>query len=318
MIDLHRLRIFRSVVASGSVQAAAANLGYTPSAVSQHLAALQRETGLALVARSGRGLRPTAAGLALASEADSVLGRIGETETLIADLRAGRTGSLSIAYFASVGAAWMPRIVRAVTEEFPGIRLDLALDDDGPGQLSDVHLVVAADRYDAGAGFTVRHLIDDPYVVVVPEDHPLAVRSEVELAELAAESWVDNDFSRGWCRRILLDTCAAAGFSPPFRVEAHDYPSALAFVAAGIGVTVLPALGAERLPPGTVAVPITRPTPVRSIHAILRDAVAQTPAGRLVQRLLAEIVEEQGAQRAGRDRGALDERRTNTRFPITP
>lgn len=295
MIDLHRLRIFRSVVASGSVQAAAANLGYTPSAVSQHLTALQRETGLTLVERSGRGLRPTAVGLALAAEADSVLSRVGETETLIANLREGRTGTFSIAYFASVGGAWMPRIVRAVTEQFPGIRLDLQLDDEDPGELADIHLVVAAERYEAGAGFTVHHLIDDPYVVVVPQTHPLAKLREVELADLAAESWVDNDFSRGWCRRVLIETCAAAGFSPPFRVEAHDYPSALAFVAAGVGVTVLPALGAAQLPPGTVAIPITRPTPVRSIHLIMRDAVAQTPIGRLVQQLLTEIAEERVA-----------------------
>jgi DNA-binding transcriptional LysR family regulator len=67
MLDVHRLRVFRAVVASGSVNAAATNLGYTASAVSQHVAALQRETGLALLARSGRGVEPTAVGLALAS-----------------------------------------------------------------------------------------------------------------------------------------------------------------------------------------------------------------------------------------------------------
>ncbi|HWL01877.1 MAG TPA: LysR family transcriptional regulator, partial [Microbacteriaceae bacterium] len=125
MLDVHRLRVFRSVVASGSVQAAAANLGYTPSAVSQHLTALQRETGLALLERAGRGLRPTAAGQELAAQADTVLARLGETESLIADLREGRTGSISIGYFASVGAAWLPRVVRRLTTEFPGVRLDL-------------------------------------------------------------------------------------------------------------------------------------------------------------------------------------------------
>src|SRR5207249_6537831 len=76
VLDTHRLRIFRSVVASGSVQAAAANLGYTPSAVSQHITALQRETGLVLFERAGRGLRPTAAGLMLAEQADAILDRL--------------------------------------------------------------------------------------------------------------------------------------------------------------------------------------------------------------------------------------------------
>src|SRR5262245_13222212 len=108
MLDVHRLRVFRSVVATGSINAAASNLGYTPSAISQQLAALQRETGLALVARAGRGIQPTAAGLALVSEIDEVLHRLGGVESLVADLRDGRHGSLSICYFPSVGSAWMP------------------------------------------------------------------------------------------------------------------------------------------------------------------------------------------------------------------
>src|ERR1700753_4328648 len=108
MLDIHRLRVFRAVVAGGSVNAAATNLGYTSSAVSQHVTALQRETGLTLLARSGRGVEPTAVGLALAERIDDVLARVGDVESFVTDLREGRTGSLSIAYFASVGSAWLP------------------------------------------------------------------------------------------------------------------------------------------------------------------------------------------------------------------
>lgn len=280
MLDVHRLRVFRSVVASGSVQAAAANLGYTPSAVSQHLTALQRETGLALLERAGRGLRPTAAGQELAAQADAVLARLGETESLIADLREGRTGSISIGYFASVGAAWLPRIVHRLTTQFPGVRLDLRLWETIPESAddrADIQIVVARRDYRPGHGYVAHHLIDDPYVVVVPEGHALADRAEVELAELVGERWVDNDFARGWCRANLIEACTAAGFSPTFQVEAHDYPTALAFVAAGVGITVLPALGARHLPAGSIAIPVVRPTPVRSIHLVLRDAVASIP-----------------------------------------
>ncbi|QYN34056.1 LysR family transcriptional regulator [Pseudonocardia sp. DSM 110487] len=280
MLDTHRLRIFRSVVASGSVQAAAANLGYTPSAVSQHVTALQRETGLVLFERAGRGLRATGAGLLLAEQADAILDRLGEAEAVVADLRAGRTGALSLSYFASVGAAWLPRVVRLLTSEFPGVRLDLALRDwlpDDPADRSDVQIAVERPDFAAWPGFTAHHLLDEPYVVVLPEGHPMTGREEIELAELASEQWVDNDFARGWCRRNLIEACTAAGFRPPFHVEAHDYPTALAFVAAGIGVTVLPELGAIHLPAGTHAVPVVQPTPVRSILAVVRDAVASTP-----------------------------------------
>ncbi|MER7459143.1 LysR family transcriptional regulator [Micromonospora sp. NPDC126480] len=283
MLDVHRLRVFRSVVASGSVQAAAANLGYTPSAVSQHLSALQRETGLTLLARAGRGLRPTAAGHALAAEADRVLARLGAAESLIADLRTGRTGALSIAYFASVGAAWMPHVVRCVLADHPGVRLDLELREhipDSAEERADLQVVVARQGFDPGPGFTAHHLLDDPYVAVLPAGHRLAGRAETDLADLAEERWVDNDFARGWCRANLIEACTAAGFSPAFRVEAHDYPTALAFVAAGIGLTVLPALGAAHLPDGVTRVRVVRPTPVRSIHVVVHDAVEHTPAVR--------------------------------------
>ena len=290
MLDVHRLRIFRSVVASGSVAAAAANLGYTPSAVSQHVTALQRETGLTLLERAGRGVRPTAAGLALAAQADGVLTRLGEAEAVVSDLRAGRTGALSIAYFASVGAAWLPQVVRRLTADFPGVRLDLELREeipDDPHARADVQVVVAQQGFQPGTGFRATHLLDEPYVVVLPAGHALAGRDEIELVELAGDRWVDNDFAHGWCRQVLLVACTAAGFSPPFHVEAHDLPTATAFVGAGVGITVLPRLGAQQLPPGTVAVPVVRPTPVRSIFAVVRDAVAQTPPARAALAALA-------------------------------
>ena len=81
-----RLRVLRAVVAAGSIVGAASSLGYTPSAISQHLAALQRETGLTLLERVGRGVRPTAAGRTLADQADRVLERLGEAEAVVADL----------------------------------------------------------------------------------------------------------------------------------------------------------------------------------------------------------------------------------------
>ncbi|ANC32757.1 LysR family transcriptional regulator [Isoptericola dokdonensis] len=298
MLDVHRLRIFRSVVASGSVAGAAENLGYTPSAVSQHVTALSRETGLTLLERSGRGVRPTAAGLALAAQADRVLARLGEAETVVADLRAGRTGTLSVAYFASVGAAWMPRVVHRLTTEFPGVRLDLELSEhiaDRVEDRPDLQVVVAYDGYDPGRGFTAHHLLDDPYVAVLPIGHPFATRAEIELAELRTERWIDNDFARGWCRRNLLEACHAAGFRPAFHVEAHDYPTAVAFVGAGIGITVMPRLGAAHLPPGVVAVPVVRPTPVRSLYALVRDGLASSPP---VRAAVAELVA-QGRSAAG-------------------
>ena len=159
MLDVHRLRVFRSVVASGSIHGAAANLGYTASAVSQHVSALQRETGLTLLTRAGRGIEPTAAGVALAHQIDGVLSRLGDVESFVDDLRAGRTGSLSLAYFASAGAAWMPTVVRLLLQEFPGLRLDLMLRDElpaSPGERADLQVVVEQGGLTTIAGATAR------------------------------------------------------------------------------------------------------------------------------------------------------------------
>ncbi len=288
MLDVHRLRVFRSVVASGSIHAAAANLGYTASAVSQHVAALQRETGLALVTRIGRGIQPTSAGLALAAEIDGLLSRLGGMESFVADLRAGRAGALSIAYFASVGSAWMPSVARALLAEFPGVRLELSLRDDlAPAEERvDVQVVVEQERFQPMPGLRAHHLLDDPYVAVLPAGHPLAECDRVELTRLAAERWVDNDVAKGWCRRNLVEACRAAGFSPPFHVEAHDYPTAIAFVDAGIGITVLPRIGARQLPPGVVTVPVTGPTPQRAIYALVNTSIEDTPPARTALRVL--------------------------------
>lgn len=280
VLDVHRLRVFRSVVASGSIQGAATNLGYTPSAVSQHVSALQRETGLQLISKAGRGIQPTGAGRALADQIDGVLSRLGQVESVVGDLRAGRSGSLSISYFASVGAAWMPRVVQMMLHDYPAVRLDLSLREDiatDPTARPDLQIVVAEEGVAPPKGVSTHHLLDEPYVAVLPVGHPLAVRAEVELVELSTDRWVDNDFARGWCRRNLVEACHAAGFSPPFHVEAHDYPTAIAFVRAGIGLTVLPRLAAGDLSDGVCTVPVTCPTPMRSIFALVQTSVETTP-----------------------------------------
>ena len=163
---------------------------------------------------------------------------------MVGDLRAGRVGSLTISYFASAGATWIPPVVATLVREFPQLRLDLRLFElagDDPVD-PDVEIFVEG-AVDRGAGGRVIELLHEPYVVVLPTGHPLADRAEIPLAELRDEHWVDNDFSRGPCRQVVLDACAAAGFTPAFPIETHDYPSAIAFVAAGVGITVLPRLG---------------------------------------------------------------------------
>lgn len=286
MLDVRRLRVLRSVVTSGSISAAAANLGYTPSAVSQQIAVLEREAGIALLEKVGRGIRPTAAGRLLAGHAEDIMTRLAIAETELADLRAGRTGRLRMHYFATAGAALVPPAVAAFTARYPGVRLDLRLhepaysaDNAATGD-ADIQLVVLRPGTPAHdtSRVALTHLLDDEYHAVLPRGHRFAGRASVELAELAEDPWVDNEFPPGVCHEIMMDACAAAGFAPNFVVDSDDYPTAQGFVAAGLGVTVVPRLGLGTVHTGVVVLPIRHPRPVRSIYAAVATGVTAQPA----------------------------------------
>jgi DNA-binding transcriptional LysR family regulator len=208
----------------------------------------------------------------------SLFAGLAQVESMVGDLRAGRVGSLRISYFASAGATWIPPVVATLIREFPQLRLDLRLFELAGPDPVDPDVEIFIEGASTGSGGRVIELLHEPYVAVLPAGHRLADHAEIPLAELRDEQWVDNDFSRGPCRQVVLDACAAAGYTPAFPIETHDYPSAIAFVAAGVGITVLPRLGTAMLPPGVRVVPIVDPVPRRRIMLRARDAVREHPA----------------------------------------
>ena len=280
-------------MASGSVQAAADNLGMTASAVSQHLSTLGRETDLVLFERAGRGIRPTAAAHALYASTTAYMDEVSRVDDLVTDLREGRTGRLSIGYFSSAGAAWMPVLAKTLAAEMPDLTINLVLSESGQaGPTTDLDLVIDVPDAPTAGGVRRVFLRDDPFVAVLPVSHPLAGREAVALTDLRGDSWVSNDLHRNIGHRIVVAACAAAGFTPRFPVQAQDHYTAIAFVAAGLGISVVPALGARALPPDVVAVPIVAPTPIRRISALVRVAAAPN---RALERAL-ELLTDLGAQ----------------------
>lgn len=277
--------MLEAVVTSGSVTAAAAELGYTPSAVSQQIGALEKETGTELLERFGRQVRPTAAGRLLTEHSAAIGRRIAEAETALADLRAGRTGSLSLRYFATAGAGLVAPAVAAFRRVHPGVRLDLALSDpqDPRGAVrrgeADIALVVPLRGEPGADGLLVaERLAEDPYRVVLPKGHPLAVKRVVDLGLLAAEPWVGTEWPPGPCLELVTDACAAAGFVPGFAVRSEDHATALGFVAAGLGVALMPLLGIGGGHPGVVVRKVRGPQPVRGIEAVRRSTQREGPA----------------------------------------
>lgn len=287
--------MLRAVIAEGSFHGAATALGYTPSAISQQISALQRSTGLTLTERDGRGVVPTAAARQLADGAGRVFEALTRLDLLVADLRAGRVGTLTVGYFASVGSTWIPPVIAMVTREYPRLRLDLRLMERGDTDLPDVEIYVEDPSSSALSGYRACHLIEDPYHVVVRRDSDLADNDHIPLKRLAEEEWIDNDVAHGPCRQLLLNACAAVGFTPTFRVETQDYSSAIQFVAEGLGITVLPQLGVATLPPSTKAIPVTDPIPVRRIGLRVRGTIADNPAAKR----LAELLRDQAQNMAG-------------------
>ena len=190
MLDVRRMRVLREVAAQGSFSAAAEALSFTQSAVSQHVAALERETGTQLVERGARGVRLTEAGRLLVSHADAILARIESAEDELAALAGLRGGRLRLISFQSGGATLAPRAVASFRERHPGVELSMieAEPEESARRLrtGDADLALVYD-YPAvpdmlPAELELVHLVDDPYEVLLPAGHALAERRRLSLA----------------------------------------------------------------------------------------------------------------------------------------
>ncbi len=309
MLDIQRLRVFRAVVASGSVAAAADHLGYTPSAISQHLSALQRETGLVLFEKAGRGIAPTPTAKVLAAESDELMAGLTRLGGVVDHLREGRSGSLTIGTFDSAAQFWLPHVAKGLQRDFPDVVLELSLDElayaaQSPPVRRDIDVTTEAADV-AGSerpGYRRQVLVEESYRVVVPRGHELLKEYDgpVPMAALADVPMIDNDFHDTGCALIISNACRAAGFSPRFVARSGDHHTALAFVAGRIGVTVLPELAVAESMTGVDSRDLVGPTPRRRIVAYVRDAAATAPPVQRAIALLEEAVAETVRRRANR------------------
>ena len=193
MLDVRRMRVLREVAVQGSFSAAAEALSFTQSAVSQQIAALERETGTVLVQRSARGVRLTEAGEALVRHADAVLCRLAEAEAELEAIAGLRGGRLRMAAFESAGATLMPLAIADFRAKHPAIELSMTL---GEPELTEPQL--KSGELDLVLGFgsrftqedaVERHfLLEDPMLLVLPRDHPLVGKRNLRLRDLGRET----------------------------------------------------------------------------------------------------------------------------------
>lgn len=299
MYDVGQLRVLREVAARGSFSAAAEALDYTQSAVSKQIARLEREAGAPLIERAVRPLRLTPAGAALAAHGEIVLGRLAAARDELAAIAGLRAGELRLATFASAGPTIVVPAIASFHAQHPGVRLRIV--EAAPGEAVamlragelDVAVVHHYPALEAAPGpdLACTALCDDAFSLVVPAGHRLARRRRVPLAALAAEDWlfprIDGGATTASYDRLMRGACAVAGFEPRILFEINDCQTAQGFVAAGMGIAVLPGLALEPVHPRVVVRDLVD-APARRVLAARLAGAAPSAAADAVVGLLAQ------------------------------
>ncbi|MFC5790433.1 LysR family transcriptional regulator [Agromyces tardus] len=311
-LDAASLGAMRAIADHGSITAAAAALGYSQPAMSQQLRRAEARAGMALVERTGRGIRLTAAGRVLARHGAAVATAIEAAGGELAALRGLRSGRVRLTAFPSASPTIVPEFMAVMASRHPGVvvsfveaeppeavaavredRADLALTFSYPGDRGDPH-------GESARGLEVRTLGSDRMHVVLPQGHPLAAGGRVELAGLAEERWIAGCPR---CRGHLLELCDAAGFAPRIAVETDNFVAVEEMVASGLGVAVLPGLAIQSA--GARAGVVVRETAGedrRTVHLVAARGATGVPAVAVAAEVLARLV----AQREhGRDRDLI-------------
>ena len=290
MLDLRRLRLLRELNERGTIAAVADALQFTPSAVSQQLAALEREAGVRLLERVGRGVRLTDPALVLVEHADALLERAALAETDLAAAAGTVTGRGRIAGFQSVLLRIALPAMQALARAAPRLRCEVV--EAEPEQalpalaLGDVDLVLGDEwqhqPWRLPAGLERSELLRDPVRVVLPAGHPAARRHAraVPMAALAGEAWTTGHAGMSW-EGITHRTCRQyGGFEPDIRHRTNDATISLVLVARGLAVTLLPDLVVPGRHPGVAVRDIAEAPVSRVIFAVTRASDASRPSTR--------------------------------------
>jgi DNA-binding transcriptional LysR family regulator len=288
MLDLRRLRLLRELNERGTIAAVADALQFTPSAVSQQLAILEREAGVPLLERAGRGVRLTDPALMLVDHADALLERAALAEADLAAAAGTVTGRARIAGFQSVVLRLALPAMEALARDAPRLRCELV--EAEPEQalpalaLGDLDLVLG-DEWQHGprhlaAGLERHDLLDDPVHIALPAGHPAARprRAAMPLSELSDAIWVTGHAGLGWDEMTVRTCREHGGFDPDVRHRTNDANAALALVAGGLAVALLPRFALPARQPGLALRAIEGTPAARSIFAVTRATDAARPS----------------------------------------
>ena len=257
-METARLRAFIEAADKGSVKAAADSLGYTPSAISQLITALEKELGLTLFIRSQKGVKLTQEGAELMPVVRHYLTQEEEIYTFAAELKGVTRGRLTIASYPSMAITWLPAIVRKFKNDYPGIQIDLkeCIKSDILERFSQKDADLAFLVYSEPFPYEWIPLAEGDVIAAVPEDHRLASADCFPIEEC-----MNEDFIMGsWGREMeIWEILNKNGLRPEIKYTTYDTPATLAMVRAGLGVSFVNELSARSWNDHLVKLPLDPP-----------------------------------------------------------
>ncbi|HEX6457902.1 MAG TPA: LysR family transcriptional regulator [Thermoleophilaceae bacterium] len=278
MIDLRRLQMFHAVATRQSFSAAALDLSYTQSSVSEGVAVLERELGVTLLDRSSRPVRVTPAGELVLDHAETLLGQVTAIEQDLVSLAHGDVGRLRIAGFYTAWSSFLPAAVAAFARAHPRVELEIeqldppeALRHLRAGEI-DLAVVYQFERGDPAADPAAQlvstHVARDHWALAVPARSPLARKGRLKVSDLAEASWSSPPLD-SHATLLLREFCREhGGFDPRIAYPTDDVAMAQPLIAAGLAVALLPGLNLAQRHPGVVVRQLPQTPPGRDIWCV--------------------------------------------------
>ena len=294
MLDTRRLRVLIEVARQGSFSGAATALGYTQPAVSRQIATLEAEVGAVLVRRVPQGAVLTDAGRMLVERSEVILAQLGAIEAELRSFAGLEAGQLRMATFPSAAASIVPLAIARFRERHPAVDLDVVMADpiDALPMLLAGELDLALSHDGRGLdGIDQLRLFDDPMYVAMPAGHRLASAVPLRLRDFASEAWMLATTKSCPDSTLFLRACLEAGFEPRIAFQNDDYPAMLGFVAAGVGVALVPDMVARGAREDVVIRTLDPAAPTRPIQVAV-PAGYRSPAAEAMIVVLREISDE--------------------------
>lgn len=295
MLDLKKLRLLRELHLRGTIAAVAEAAAYSPSAVSQHLAQLEREAGAELLRKAGRGVRLTPAAERLVARTEDLLDIMERAEAELHDPDAELSGTVRVAVFQSAMLALLPAALQAMRELAPQVRVQLVQREPETALretwMRDFDMVVA-EQYPAHAaphhtGLDRQALTRDAIRLAVPAAGHSGIHS---VADAADRPWVMEPHGAA-SRHYAEQQCRAAGFEPDVRYETADLQAHVRLVETGNAVALLPDLIWEGVAPACRLIDLPG-DPHRTVFTSVREAGGLSPAATAFRRVLAGVAAE--------------------------